>query len=281
MLSVVVDDHDMGVNFILRGDDHFNNVFKQNYIYNYMEWPVPTYAHLPLIHGNDGKKLSKRHGAVDINNFKNDGYLKESIINNLILLGWSTNKDSEIINLNEIIEMFKIENISKSSSIFSYDKLNFFNNYYIKNDIKNNKIINYLNEHEMLKKYLKVDSEKISRLILIYKGKINFYKELENIIPIYFQKELMDRNNKILNNEFNVLINDFYEILLKIDDWNIVTLEIKIKNFIEQKSIKFSIFGKPTRIILINKEQGPSISDILYILGKKNSIVRIKNYISK
>ena len=79
MLSVVVDDFDMGVNFIIRGDDHLNNVFRQNLIYKAMEWKIPQYAHIPLIHGNDGKKLSKRHGAISINDFRNEGYLKESI----------------------------------------------------------------------------------------------------------------------------------------------------------------------------------------------------------
>ena len=99
-----------------------------------MEWEVPQYAHIPLIHGNDGKKLSKRHGAISINDFRNEGYLKESIINNLILLGWSPNKieKDEFIQIDEIIGSFDISKISKSSSIFSYEKLNFFNNHYIK-----------------------------------------------------------------------------------------------------------------------------------------------------
>ncbi|MDC2979148.1 glutamate--tRNA ligase, partial [Pelagibacteraceae bacterium] len=89
MLSVVVDDHDLGINYIIRGDDHFINTFRQYYIYKFMNWDIPQYAHIPLIHGEDGTKLSKRHGAVNILDLKNDGYLKEAIINNLILLGWS------------------------------------------------------------------------------------------------------------------------------------------------------------------------------------------------
>ncbi|MDC0057106.1 glutamate--tRNA ligase, partial [Alphaproteobacteria bacterium] len=118
MLSVVVDDFDMGVNFIIRGDDHLNNSFRQLHIYKNMHWSIPQYAHIPLIHGENGKKLSKRHGAVNISEFKEKGYLQEAIINNLILLGWSPANKDEIISLKEIIDNFEIKQLSKSSSIF-------------------------------------------------------------------------------------------------------------------------------------------------------------------
>ena len=107
MLSVVVDDYDLGVNYIVRGNDHFNNCFRQNFIYKFMNWEIPKYAHLPLINGEDGSKLSKRHGSVNILELRKKGYLKNSIINNLILLGWSHNpKGNEIISLNEIINNY-------------------------------------------------------------------------------------------------------------------------------------------------------------------------------
>ncbi|MDC1060242.1 glutamate--tRNA ligase, partial [Alphaproteobacteria bacterium] len=135
MLSVVVDDHDLGVNFIIRGDDHLNNYFRQKFIYEYMKWDIPTYAHIPLIHGEDGSKLSKRHGAVNLIDLKKQGYLPEAIINNLILLGWSPKKnDDEIIQLKNIISIFNIKDLSKSASIFSYKKLDYFNNYYLRKD---------------------------------------------------------------------------------------------------------------------------------------------------
>ena len=152
MLSVVVDDNDLGVNFVIRGDDHLNNTFRQYYIYKYLNWKIPKYAHMPLIHGEDGTKLSKRHGAVDILDFKNKGYLSEAIINNLILLGWSPNKEKEIIQINEIIKKFEIKKLSKSSSIFSYKKLNFFNNYYLREKNGFEKFINYCENHDTLKK---------------------------------------------------------------------------------------------------------------------------------
>ena len=280
MLSVVVDDFDMGVNTIIRGDDHFNNTFRQIYIYLNMNWNIPNYAHIPLIHGEDGKKLSKRHGAVNINEFKDKGYLDKSIINNLILLGWSPNKKNEYIEIKDIVKLFNIKNLSKSSSIFSYDKLNFFNNYYLSNDKNYVSLNSYLKENTLLNNYFNADKEKFIRIFSIYKKNINFYKELETIIPVYLNDNFKTTKHQLLDDNFNNLIKDFLQNLKGLAIWTNEGLEKNIKDYINNKKIKFSVFGKPTRIMLINTENGPSISDIFIILGKKDSIQRIKNYIS-
>ena len=280
MLSVVVDDFDMGVNLIIRGDDHLNNVFRQLYIYKNMSWSIPKYAHIPLIHGEDGKKLSKRHGALNINEFKEAGYLQESIINNLILLGWAPPEQKEIIRINDIIKFFDIRKFSKSSSIFSYDKLTFFNNHYINDENNYVKLLNYCKKYDILNYYLKTDVEKLKRIFFIYKKNLYFYKDLEKICPIYFEVKYQTKKNNLLDNSFNLLIKEFTLILEKINNWEIDNLEQSIKDFIKFKKIKFIFFGKPLRLMLINSENGPSIKDILFILGKKNSIQRIKNYIS-
>ena len=281
MLSVVVDDYDLGINLIIRGDDHLNNAFRQNFIYENMCWKIPTYAHLPLIHGSDGKKLSKRHGAVNINDFKEEGYLDESIINNLILLGWSPEQKNEIIQIEEIIKKFELKNISKSSSIFNYDKLNFFNNYYINQDTKNFKLYNYCKNNPILQEFINKDKEKFSRLFDIYRKKINCYKNLEEICIPYYDEVYKTNFSNLLNNDFDTLISEFLVILKNIEIWNIQKINDLINNFINSKKLKFVLFGKPLRFLLINSENGPSISEILYILGKKNSIQRINNYISK
>ena len=281
MLSVVVDDHDMDVNLIIRGDDHLNNAFRQIFIYKKMNWQIPTYAHIPLIHGEDGKKLSKRHGSVDINEFKNQGYLKESIINSLILLGWAPTSNNENIEIDEIINLFDLKKMSKSSSIFNYDKLNFFNNHYIKKkDINLSKLFNFCKDNYILKKYISLDKDKFIRIFHIYKKNLKYYKELEDICINYYQENFLITKKELLNDNFNSLIIDFNKILEEIADWNFENLEKNIKNFIALKKIKFYLFGKPSRLLLINIENGPSIGEILYILGKKNSIQRIKNYIS-
>ena len=280
MLSVVVDDYDLGVNYIVRGNDHFNNCFRQNFIYKFMNWEIPKYAHLPLINGEDGSKLSKRHGSVNILELRKKGYLKDSIINNLILLGWSHNpKGNEIISLNEIINNFNINNLSKSSSIFSYDKLNFFNNYYLRIADNFSLFEDYCKNNSLIINFYEADKEKLFKIFEVYKKNLNFYEELIDKLYIYFDKEYQLGRNLNFDNIFNNLFLEFKTKLESIDDWKIEKIENLIKNFVSEKKIKFHIIGKPIRFILINSNNGPSISEIFMILGKKVSIDRLNQYI--
>ena len=281
MLSVVVDDNDLGVNFIIRGDDHLNNTFRQYYIYKFLNWSTPDYAHIPLIHGEDGSKLSKRHGAVDVLEFKKKGYLKEAIINNLILLGWSPKKKDEIININEIINLFEISKLSKSSSIFSYNKLNFFNNHYLRDINGYKEFKNFCNENNVLKKLIKSNKDKIDKIFQIYKKDLNNFSELLNIISVYTDDNFEFNNNEKLNDEFNLIYEDFIQMIADIDIWTKENIQKDIENFLKIKNIKFPVLGKPVRFLLINSYNGPSITDIFEILGKKDSLERLNQYIEK
>ena len=280
LLSAVVDDFDMGINIIIRGDDHINNAFRQQYIYLGMNWSIPLYAHIPLIYGQDGKKLSKRHGAVDINEFKEKGYLKESIINNLILLGWSPNNKNEFINLDEIINTFKISKISKSPSIFDYKKLNHFNNYYLRKNENLNLFINYCNKNKKLNYFYQKDEKKIMKIFEVYKKNLNYFQELENICPLYYDENYKTKKNILLDENFNKILNIFIVKLEQITLWENEIINNVVNDFIKNNNIKFIIFGKPLRLTLINSKNGPTITDILYILEKKDSIIRLKNYIN-
>ena len=281
MLSVVIDDHDMGVNMIIRGDDHLNNTFRQLHIYKSLQWVFPIYAHQPLIHGNDGLKLSKRHGAVDINEFKKKGYLPQSIINNLILLGWSPKKDDENIEIEEIIKTFKLEKMSKSSSMFDYNKLNHFNNFYLQKEENYKYFERYINENSILKTFFNLDQIMMKKLFSIYKKNINFYSELENISKIYYDKFFKTLLNNDLDKNFDKILIDFMVYLDAINDWSKDNLKNCINKFLEIKKIKFAIFGKPIRLVLTNLKEGPPINDILFILGKKNTFLRLNNYINR
>ena len=188
MLSVVVDDHDMRVNYIIRGDDHLINTFRQFHIYNNLEWNIPSYAHLPLLHGIDGAKLSKRHGAIDINEFKKIGYLPHSIINSLILLGWSPKKSKEIIEINEIVKIFNIDDLSKSSSIFDYNKLNYFNNYYLRKEENYYYFKEFIENKKDIQILYHENKEKIKKIYDTYKQNVNFLNEFHDIIRIYCNK---------------------------------------------------------------------------------------------
>ena len=279
MLSVVVDDNDIGVNLIIRGDDHLNNAFRQYYIYKYLNWALPNYAHIPLIHGEDGSKLSKRHGAVNILDFKNNGYLKESLINNLILLGWSPKNKNELIDIKDIIKLFEINKLKKSSSIFSYDKLNFFNNYYLRQDNAVKEFKNYCLEHKKLKDFVINDSFKLEKIFEIYKKTLNNFSEIADIIDIYFDKKFKFNQNEKFSEEFNNFYHEFREEIINIEHWNRENIQSIIDSFLKNKKLKFPVLGKPVRYILINSYNGPSISDIFIILGKKDSIDRLNQYI--
>ena len=279
MLSVVVDDNDIGVNLIIRGDDHLNNAFRQYYIYKYLNWALPNYAHIPLIHGEDGSKLSKRHGAVNILDFKNNGYLKESLINNLILLGWSPKNKNELIDIKDIIKLFEINKLKKSSSIFSYDKLNFFNNYYLRQDNAVKEFKNYCLEHKKLKDFVINDSFKLEKIFEIYKKTLNNFSEIADIIDIYFDKKFKFNQNEKFSEEFNNFYHEFREEIINIEHWSRENIQSIIDSFLKNKKLKFPVLGKPVRYILINSYNGPSISDIFIILGKKDSIDRLNQYI--
>jgi len=279
MLSVVVDDHDLGVNLIIRGDDHLNNYFRQKFIYEYMKWDIPTYAHIPLIHGEDGSKLSKRHGAVNLIDLKNQGYLPEAIINNLILLGWSPKKiDDELIQLKNIISIFNIKDLSKSSSIFSYKKLDYFNNYYLRQEQNLQLFIKYCKSNINLQNYIEIDEKKLIRIFNIYKKDISKYHEMINIAEIYFNTNFQTLNNVNFQQEFKNCFNNFLELINSIKNWEYDTINLEIKNFLKNNDLKFPILGKPVRFLLTNNYNGPSITDIFMILGKEQSIERLNKY---
>ena len=279
MLSVVVDDHDMKVNTIIRGDDHLNNAFRQLYIYKHLEWKAPQYAHLSLIHGLDGSKLSKRHGVFNINEFIKLGYLPKAIINNLILLGWSPKKSDEIIELDEIIQKFNIKNLSKSSSIFDYKKLDFLNKFYLqqKGSFKDFEL--FIKNNDSIKLYLNENIEKIKRIYSAHKEKIKVFYELIEIIKIYCDKNFVTQTNVILDDNFNRLLKNFFVKLEAIDKWNEINLDLCIKIFINEENIKLSTFGKPMRHMLTNNKDGLSLNLAMFILGRNITILRINNYL--
>ena len=246
-----------------------------------MNWPEPKYAHIPLIHGEDGNKLSKRHGAINIIDLKDKGYLPESIINNIILLGWSPNKtNDELVSFIEIINQFNIKNMSKSSSIFSFDKLNFFNNYYLRLTENLERFINYCKENKELKEYYHKDKDLLLRVFEIYNSKINYYEEINKYAHIYCDKQFaLSKIKKSFDKEFNDNFDNFKIKISEINDWSKNNLEKFLSSFLKEKNVKFPIFAKPMRFLLTNSYEGPSLSDIFFILGKKNTMERLKNYI--
>jgi len=276
MLSVVVDDYYMGVTHVIRGDDHLNNAFRQFQLYKNLNWKIPKFAHIPLMHGNDGKKLSKRHGSRDINEFKNLGYLPDAIINYLMKLGICPIED-EFFTTSLAIEKFNLKSILKSPSQFDYDKLNFINSHYLGN-LNNDYIINILDkDYNLTSKKNKI--EKLNNIIDIFKKRSKNFLELKNTISNYLDPNFKTSEYEKLPEETIVIIKNFYNEIKKENNWSKQNIELFIKEFFSKNKIKFVKLGEPLRLILTDKSKGPSIHDIFYILGKEDTLKRINNFL--
>ena len=277
MLSSVVDDFNMGVTHIIRGDDHFNNTFRQVQIINYLEWNKPIYAHIPLIHGPDGSKLSKRHGATNIYEFNKMGYINEAMCSYLLQLGWST-KEEKDYNLKNASKLFSLKRISKSPSKFDIKKLNNIN-------------ANYLN------------SMNLESLLLLIKSNIEINLsqgdelKLKNILPDLLKRvnvftEIFDDIDWITNEDFFCKNNEFYDMLkknklvlfdisniLKNCLWSKEEIEVSLKNYLIEKQLKFKDIGPCLRIALTGKTNSPDIASIIFALGCATTIKRLSyNY---
>ena len=273
MLSAVVDDHDMMVTDIIRGDDHLNNTAKQIQIFKAMDWKIPKFSHIPLIHGNDGSKLSKRHGALGIDYYEKKGFLPEAIKNYLLRLGWS-HGDKEIFTEEEMIKLFNLKNIRKSSSRLDIEKLKNINNFYIKN--KNN--------HELfdLIKLKKIDCDihekSILKILSEVKTKTKTIDELIDSLAFIFQKrpiELNEKATEILTIDAKKILSEIKKNIETLDTWDINNIEQLLKDFSSSKGIKFKDIGLPLRAVLTGTLSSPSIYNVLDCLGKDEVLNRI------
>ncbi len=275
LLSSAVDDYLMSVTDIIRGDDHLTNSFRQMVIFKYLHYQ-PTFSHMPLIHNVNNEKLSKRHNALSIEEYRNKGFLPETMINYLLRLGWS-HGDKEIISLKDAIKNFKIEKIGKSPSKLDEKKLFFLNNFYIKN--KNNDLI--FDEIKSFKGFSKIDDTKVSvkkikNLINIFKDRSNTLNEIiDNLNSINDQVfSYSELEKKILNNSMH-LKSILIDKLSLIESWDDYILEDAIKEIIESMSLKFKDLGQPLRLVLFGTMNGPSVAKVMEIIGKDSTLKKI------
>ncbi len=277
MLAVVVDDHDMGITHIIRGDDHLTNAFRQKVIYQAMNWNVPEFAHIPLIHGPDGAKLSKRHGATSVIEYKDMGYLPEAMRNYLLRLGWS-HGDAEIITDTQAIEWFNLEKVGKSPSRFDFAKLKSVNKHYIKEK----------SEEELLALSIKselnnVEKQRLIRAVKFVKERAELVTDLDKALEVYrdnFVAEFDAENQKIISEKKSLLI-DLQKIFADLQDWSHDGIKNSLNEFAAAKSLKIKDFGPLLRIVLtFSAASAGGIFDVVEILGKDEVLKRITNAIS-
>ncbi len=277
-LSATVDDHDMHISHVIRGDDHMINSFKQKQIYEALKWNVPDFAHIPLIHSTNGKKLSKRDNAATLDEYVRIGILPEALRNYLLRLGWSF-KDKEIFTLKESIECFNLSGIGKSPSKLDMDRILSINEHYIKNlDEKDlfNKLKDFCNKYNK-----KIDERFDKTLIKSMHFLKNKAKKLEDIYAnsqyIIKQKiQISQEDLKLLDKTAKIIIAEFMNEYLKIKIINKENLEKIVKNLITKHKVNFKAVGQPLRIVLTGSKFGPGIYDIIISLDRDEVIKRLK-----
>ena len=278
-LSASVDDHNMGMTHIIRGDDHKINTFKQIQIYEALGWDIPQFAHIPLIHTIDGKKLSKRDNASTLEDYSKIGILPESLRNYLLRLGWSY-KDKEIFNLDESIKLFNLEGIGKSPSKLDMSRILSMNEYYIKNS-EENILYKKLKEYcEMYKDRIKEDKENtIKRSLTFLKNKAKTLEDIFNNSKYILNDKVIfnDNDKELINDEAKKIIHLFKEKISELEIFDRENLEQIINTLIKLNNTNFKGIGQPLRIMLTGSKFGPGIYDIILSLGKNEVIKRLGN----
>ena len=280
-LSAAVDDHQMKVTHIIRGDDHKINTFKQMQIYIAMKWELPSFAHIPLIHTVDGKKLSKRDKSSTLDDYSKIGIMPEALRNYLLRLGWSF-QDKEIFTLEESIKYFNLEGIGKSPSKLDISRILSMNEHYIKN-MNENDLYNQLNEY-CIKHKEKIDTSKVDKIKKSLQFLKNKAKTLEDIYNnskyiISDNVQFNDEDLKLIDNEAKQIISEFVNKISKISNIKKETLEPIVNELITSNNTNFKGVGQPLRIALTGSKFGPGIYDIIISLGKEEVIKRLGNKI--
>lgn len=285
-LAVVVDDHDMGVTHIVRGDDHLTNAARQQQIYDAMGWAVPVFAHVPLIHGQDGAKLSKRHGALGVEAYRDDGYLPEALANYLIRLGWS-HGDDEIIPRDKALEWFDIKDINKAPSRLDMEKLNHVNAHYMRmlmDEAFVEKTAPFFEKAE-----IGIDEERramLTRAAPFLKERCTTLKQAPEAAAFLFLKrplEIAGKAAKPLQKEgARAIVKDVAALLTVKSDWSDpALLEAELKGFAEAREIGFGQVGPALRAALTAGLPSPSLGEVLHALGPAESLARLADQASE
>ena len=273
MLAVVVDDHDMGVTYVIRGDDHLNNAFRQLCIIRGMEWPEPVYAHVPLIHGSDGAKLSKRLGALGVDAYRDDmGVLPEALFNYLLRLGWG-HGDDEFISREQAVEWFDIAHVGKSPSRFDLAKLLNLNGHYLReaDDARLASLV-------APRMTGTVDEALLAKAMPVLKVRAKDLGELASGAAFLFMQRPLAIEEKaaaLLTDDARALLARIADALRSSADWTTEALEVRVKALAEEWGLGLGKLAQPLRAALTGQTTSPGIFDVLVLLGREESLARI------
>lgn len=288
MHAVVVDDHDMGVTHIIRGDDHLTNAARQTIIYNAMGWPVPVMAHIPLIHGSDGAKLSKRHGALGVEAYRAMGYLPEALQNYLVRLGWS-HGDDEIMSNEDMIRWFDIVDINKGAARFDFQKLEALNAVHMRR-MDDSSLLDALiaslpylpNGADFAAKLDQAARERLLRAMSGLKERARTLIELIDSAAFLVADRPLPLDEKaasILDADGKAVLGQLLPELRKVEDWNAASTEAAVRAFAEANGLKLGKVAQPLRAALTGRSTSPGVFDVLDVLGRDESLMRMEDQI--
>ena len=281
MLAVVVDDHDMGVTHVIRGDDHLNNAFRQLAIIKAMGWPEPVYAHVPLIHGQDGAKMSKRHGATGVMDYHALGFLPEAVSNYLLRLGWG-HGDEETIGRERAIELFDLDGVGRSPSRFDVKKLENLNGHYIR-EASDGRLAGLATPRieALIGRNLSVDEiTLLTRAMPELKPRAKNMNELAEGATFLFRARPLDLDEKaaaLLEGRAADLLALVYVSLMALPLWSAEATEQAVREVAEGAGVKLGQVAQPLRAALTGRATSPGIFDVLVLLGREESLARVKD----
>jgi len=278
MLAVVVDDHDMGITHIIRGDDHLSNAHRQQILYEALGYKVPAMVHIPLIHGPDGAKLSKRHGALGMESYKEMGYLPEALCNYLLRLGWS-HGDDEIISRDQAIKWFSIEGLGKSAARLDFDRMKNLNAHYLrqKNDSELAEIvINMIEEDHAISN---VSKGNILKAMASLKPRAELLVDLKQMALMYvvdFPLSITAEARQIILNTDENLLMQVRETLTSLGNFSKDVIQEKLKELAELANMKLGELMHFIRAFIAGDVKSPSVFEMIEILGLEHSLNRLK-----
>ncbi len=279
MLAVVVDDHDMGITHVIRGDDHLTNAFRQYQLYLALGWNVPEFAHIPLIHGADGAKLSKRHGALGIESYRDDGFLPEAMRNYLLRLGWA-HGDEEFIPTDKAIEWFDLGGVGKSPSRFDVAKLTNLNAQYMR-EAEGDRLVELIEPSlstRLGRDLSEVEKGRLHRGINGLKERAKTLVELSESAFFYIAPRPLQMNEKaakLLAEDGRQKIASLRAVLADLDLWGQETTENAVKQLAETQDIKLGNLAQPLRAALSGSNVSPGIFDVMDVLGREETLGRL------
>jgi len=275
--TVVIDDALMGITHVIRGDDHLNNTPRQVQMYEALGYPVPAFAHVPMILGEDKKRLSKRHGATSVESYRDAGYLPEALVNFLARLGWS-HGDQEIFSLEELVRLFDLDGVGRSAGVFNADKLLWLNAHYVK-ECPAERLNALVRPFLEAKEYDVSDAAKLGALVEVLRARAPTLPEFAAQAAAYYQREMTvdpAAAQKFLKPEIAPVLRELADAFRALPEWSVAALEPAFAAVVEKHGLKIGKLAQPLRVAVTGSTASPGIFETVFLVGRERTLERVE-----